>query len=261
VNHNTRAVEVPAIARLFAGGSIPHGVCKGATLSSRPRSPSGIGPICLAALIAMSADAMAQTAPEATSPALDIFRTQSAVTKKPASNFDPIQVPSGGRPLTIAHIKDIPRQLNAAILHSRCRLTNDLLAHNPVLIFRPADGYRVMALVPCQATTPESRAFQFERSIAAEPTPMTFPVAAPAGGISATYRPGRMTWNPRRMTLTAWRGNGACPAHEMRHTYRQGSGELNGFALTRIEQRQHPCNAPEPEWQTLWRAPAWNLRR
>ncbi len=60
-----------------------------------------------------------------------------------------------------------------------------MLKDKPVLIFRPADGYRVMAVVPCQAIVFYSRAFVFEHSIESEPSPMTFPVIAPSGGFSA----------------------------------------------------------------------------
>jgi hypothetical protein len=47
----------------------------------------------------------------------------------------------------------------------------------------------------------------------------------------------------------------------VRHTYRQSGGELNGFALARIEHRLLRCATPETDWQTLWQAPAWNLQK
>jgi hypothetical protein len=171
-----------------------------------------------------------------------------------------IQVPSGGRALTIARIEDIPKQLGAAVERTQCQVAEHLLTNHPVLIFRPADGYRVMAVVPCHAIVPFSRAFLFEHSLENEPAPMTFPVVAPNGGISASSQPGLIAWDAQTRTLSAWRGNDYCPAREVRHTYRQVGGELNGFALTRIEHRMLRCTAPEADWQPLWQSPAWNLQ-
>jgi hypothetical protein len=159
----------------------------------------------------------------------------------------------------VARFDAIPRQLRTAIERDKCNVTETLMAKYPVLIFRPADGRRVMAVVPCFQLTPDSRAFLFDRSVEHEPTPMTFPVVAPTGGISASNRPGLMTWEPQTMTLTAWRGSDTCPARELRHVYRQGGGELNGFALSRIEHRQLRCTVPEADWQLLWQSPVWNL--
>ena len=61
------------------------------------------------------------------------------------------------------------------------------------------------------------------------------------------------------MTLSAWRGSDTFPARELRHVYRRGGGDLNGFALSRIEQRQLcqlRCTTPEADWQMLWQSPA-----
>jgi hypothetical protein len=69
-----------------------------------------------------------------------------------------------------------------------------------------------------------------------------------------------MSWDPETRTLSAWRGQDHCPAREVRHTYRQSGGELNGFALARIEHRLLRCAMPEADWQTLWQAPTWNLQ-
>jgi len=191
---------------------------------------------------------------------LDGFGPPAGVAAPAATDYDPIQVPSGGRPLVVARFDAVPRQLRAAIERAKCNVTESLMAKYPVLIFRPADGRSVMAVAPCLSATPDSRAFLFERSVEQEPTPMTFPVVALAGGISASSRPGLMTWEPRTMTLTAWIGSDTCPAREIRHTYRQGGGDLNGFALSRIEHRRLRCTTPEAEWRTLWQSPAWNLQ-
>jgi hypothetical protein len=182
----------------------------------------------------------------------------SSVAGNPAGDL--IQVPSGGRPLVIARLDSIPRQLRTAIERVKCSVTDSLMAKFPILIFRPADGRSLMAVAPCFGRVPDSRAFLFERSAEQEPMPMTFPVLAPAGGISASSRPGLMSWEPQSQTLIAWRGSDRCPAREIRHTYRQGGGELNGFALSRIEHRQLRCATPEADWQMLWQTPVWNLQ-
>ena len=184
----------------------------------------------------------------------------TAVTAPPAAEHDTIQVPSGGRPYVVSRIDGIPRQLKAAIDRAGCNLTDSLVAKYPVLIFRPADGRRLMAMVPCFGITPDSRAFLFEHSVEMEPSLMTFPVVAPTGGFSASSQPGLMSWEAQTRTLTAWRGSDHCPARELRHTYRQGSGELNGFALSKVEHRRLRCTTPEAGWQTLWQSPVWNLQ-
>jgi hypothetical protein len=192
-------------------------------------------------------------------PGLNPGEPPTAVTAPPPTDHDTIQVPSGGRPFVVAQVDRIPRQLKTAIERSNCSLAEALVAKYLVLIFRPADGRRLMAMVPCFGTTPDSRAFLFDRSVEMEPSLMTFPVVAPTGGFSASSRPGLMTWEAQTQTLTAWRGSDVCPARELRHTYRQGSGELNGFALSKVEHRRLRCTTPEAGWQTLWQSPAWNL--
>jgi hypothetical protein len=174
-------------------------------------------------------------------------------------DYDPIQVPSGGRPLMMTVPAAIPRQLQAAIERSQCNVSDPFLAKYPVLIFRPADGRRVMAIAPCFETVPSSRAFVFDPSVDLEPSPMAFPTVAPTGGFSSSIRPGLMTWDAQTRTLTAWRGSDQCPAREIRYTYRQGGGELNGFALSKVEHRRLRCTNPESDWQTLWQSPPWNL--
>ena len=200
------------------------------------------------------------TAQDAALPDLNAGDPLSAITAPPAAEPDSIQVPSGGRPLVVTQIEAIPRQLKAAIDRNNCNVTVPVVAKYPVLIFRPADGRNLMAVVPCFGTTPDSRAFLFDRSVDVEPSPMTFPVVALTGGFSASSQPGLMTWEAQTRTLTAWRGSDNCPAREVRHTYRQGSGELNGFALSKVEHRRLRCTTPESDWQTLWQSPAWNLQ-
>ena len=224
-------------------------------MSARRRG-RGVSVATVLAVLLNAAPAIAQ---DAGMPELDAG-PPSAIIPKPPADQDSIQVPSGGRPLVVSRFESIPRPLQSALERVNCNVTEPLLAKNPVLIFRPADGRRVMAVAPCFGVTPGSRAFLFERSMEQEPTPMTFPVAAPTGGFSASAQPGLMTWEPQTMTLTAWRGSEHCPSREIRHTYRQGGGDLNGFALSRVEHRQLRCTTPEADWQMLWQSSAWNLQ-
>jgi hypothetical protein len=175
------------------------------------------------------------------------------------SEHDSIQVPSGGRPLMMTVPTAIPRQLRTAMDRAQCKVSDPFLAKYPVMIFRPADGRRLMAVVPCFETVPSSRAFVFDNSVEREPLPMAFPTVAPTGGFSSSTRPGLMSWDAQTRTLTAWHGSDQCPAREIRYTYRQGSGELNGFALSKVEHRRLRCTTPESDWRTLWQSPAWNL--
>jgi len=210
-------------------------------------------------LVLVAGAASSAAAQDAVAPAFKALQSPpSSVVGN--SSGDLIQVPSGGRPLVIARLDSIPRQLRTAIERIKCSTTEVLLAKFPVLIFRPADGRLLMAVVPCFGSVLDSRAFLFEHSVEQEPTLMTFPVLAPTGGISASNRPGLMSWEPQSQTLIAWRGSDRCPAREIRHTYRQGGAELNGFALSRIEHRQLRCATPEADWQMLWQTPIWNLQ-
>ncbi|MPZ38259.1 MAG: hypothetical protein GEU95_09345 [Rhizobiales bacterium] len=192
-------------------------------------------------------------------PDLDPGEPPTALTA-PAADHDTIQVPSGGQPFVVTRVDGIPPQLKAAIDRTNCNVTDSLVAQFPVLIFRPADGRRLMAVVSCSGPAPDSRAFLFDQQLETEPSPMTFPVVAPTGGFSASNQPGLMSWEAHTRTLTAWRGSDQCPGLELRHTYRQGSGELNGFALSKVEHRLLRCMAPESDWQTLWQSPVWNLQ-
>jgi hypothetical protein len=211
-------------------------------------------------VIAVLSAATTAGAQHAAMPDLNPGEPPTAITAPAPVDQDSIQVPSGGHPFIVTQLERVPRQLRAAIDRSNCSLTDPLIAKYPVLIFRPADGRRLMATAPCFGITPDSRAFVFERSVDMEPSLMTFPVVAPTGGFSASSRPGLMTWEAQTRTLTAWRGSDVCPARELRHTYRQGGGELNGFALSKVEHRRLRCATPETDWQTLWQSPLWNLQ-
>jgi hypothetical protein len=224
---------------------------------SARRYGRGKSAVAVLAVLMTATPAIAQNV---TMPKLNPGEPPTAVTAPPPVEQGTIQVPSGGRPFIVTQPERIPRQLKAAVDRARCTLTDALVAKYPVLIFRPADGRSLMALVPCSGMTPDSRAFVFDRSLDVEPSPMMFPVVAPTGGFSATSQPGLMTWQVQTRTLTAWRGSDICPARELRHTYRQGSGDLNGFALSKVEHRRLRCTTPEADWRTLWQSPVWNLQ-
>src|SRR6185436_1600809 len=162
---------------------------KGAHVSARAHR-RGEAAAAARAVLLTAAPAMAQDA------AMPDFNAGEplSVTAPPAVEPDSIQVPSGGRPLIVTRFDDIPRQLKAAIGRVNCNVTAPLVAKYPVLIFRPADGRNLMAVVPCFGVTPDSRAFLFDRSVETEPSPMTFPVVAPSGGFSASSQPGLMSW-------------------------------------------------------------------
>jgi hypothetical protein len=213
--------------------------------------------VAVLAVLLTAAPAATQVA---ATPDLNPGEPPTAITAPQPVDQDTIQVPSGGRPFVVTRVDGIPHQLKAAIDRTNCNLTDSLVAKYPVLIFRPADGRRLMAVAPCFGITPDSRAFLFDRSVDLEPLPMTFPVVAPTGGFTASSQPGLMSWEAQTRTLTAWRGSDHCPARELRHTYRQGSGELNGFALSKVEHRLLRCTTPESDWQTLWQSPVWNLQ-
>ncbi|MCC6890246.1 MAG: hypothetical protein IT536_17090 [Hyphomicrobiales bacterium] len=227
----------------------------GALVPTAHHACAGLGSATALAALLMIAPVPAQ---QPTFPEIEPIDPPAAVAAEPS--LEPIQVPSGGRPLVVTRADDIPPQLKAAIERAQCRLSDATISNYPVLIFRPADGRRVMAVVPCFAVTPDSRAFLFERSLALEPSPMAFPVVAMTGGFSTSLQPGLITWDEQTRTLVAWRGSDICPAPELRHIYRQGSGELNGFALSRVEHRRLRCTTPEADWQLLWQSPAWTLR-
>lgn len=212
------------------------------------------------AMLAALLTATLTAAQDAAVPAFDSGEPTTEAAAPPSADHNAIQVPSGGAPLVVARLDGIPRQLKTAIGRANCSITDALIAKYPVSIFRPADGRRLMAVVPCFGVMPDSRAFLFDRSVEAEPSPMTFPVVAPTGGFTASSQPGLMTWEAHTRTLTAWRGSDQCPGRELRHTYRQGGGELNGFALSRVEHRRLRCTTPEADWQTLWQSPVWNLQ-
>lgn len=212
------------------------------------------------AVLAVLVSATASAAERATPPDFGPGEPPTAITAPPPLDHDTIQVPSGGQPFIVTQVERIPRQLRAAIDRSECTIVEPLVAKYPVLIFRPADGRRLMATVPCLGSTPNSRAFLFDRSVEMEPSLMAFPVVAPSGGFSASSQPGLLIWEAQTRTLVAWRGSDVCPARELRHTYRQGGGELNGFALSKVEHRRLRCATPETDWQTLWQSPVWGLQ-
>jgi hypothetical protein len=117
-----------------------------------------------------------------------------------------------------------------------------------------------MALVPCGGISLHHIAFMFDRSIRAEPSLMLFPVMAHGGGFSATEGAGVMKWDPAAKTLIATQTTDLGGSPIARHTYLHGGGQLNGFALVKVERGKQGFNGGE-DWQTLWEARAWELSK
>jgi hypothetical protein len=173
--------------------------------------------------------------------------------------FAPIRTPPDGEPWRIERIEDIPPQLLSAIKRTYCRLDDSIFHEFPIQIFRPA-GSKPMAIVPCGAIIYYSYAFLFDRNIRDEPSLMMFPVMAFPDGFSASANPGLITWDPKAETLVAFRGHDVGCQPVWRHTYRHGRGELNGFALVKVERgRLHCGNDMDNQWQVLWEASPWNV--
>ena len=119
-----------------------------------------------------------------------------------------------------------------------------------------------MAIVPCVGIVHYGRAFLFERDLRSAPRPLAFPVMAIAGQVSASETPGLMSWSPSARTLFALQGNDVCDGVIARHTYRHdgrsgspggpGGGDLNGFALTKVERGRLGCGGAGENWQVIW---------
>jgi hypothetical protein len=176
---------------------------------------------------------------------------------------DPIRIPPNGQPLRIERADDIPRQLNAAIKRSECRLDAELMRAFPIEVFSPGPSSYTMALVTCAWIAGYGRAFIFENGVGREPTLMRFPLLSRPQGFTASEHPGTMSWSPETKTIIATERNDLCGAVITRHTYRHQAAEgLNGFALVRVEQaRPEVCDGRTPDWTVIWEAPQWDLAR
>src|SRR5262245_16879652 len=165
------------------------------------------------------------------------------------------RIPPDGEPRRIARVAELPPQLLAAIRQAHCRHDDATLATFPIEIFRPATGFRAMAIVPCTGIVIYGRGFLFDGDARSEPRPMAFPVMALAGRLSTSETPGLLSWNRYAKTLVAVQGNDVCDGVVARHTYRhddrQATGDLNGFALTKVERGRLGCGAGE-NWQVIW---------
>lgn len=166
---------------------------------------------------------------------------------------DADRVPPDGQTWRIERVADIPPRLLAAMQQADCRQADATLLVFPIDIFRPAPGYRPMAIVPCSGIVLYGRAFLLDP----EPRPLAFPVMAFAGRLSTTEMPGLLTWNPIGRTLVAFQGNDVCEGVVARHTYRHDGrgGDLNGFALAKVERGKLGCGAGE-NWQVIWQTDA-----
>ena len=162
-------------------------------------------------------------------------------------------IPDNGQPLRIDEIADIPAALRDAIERSYCKTGAAMLAVFPILIFRPAEGFAPMAVVPCEDLSLYSRAFLLPGA-----ERMKFPVMAFAGRFDETEMPGYMSWDPRAKTLVALLGNEECGGTQTRHTYRHvgaAGAALNGFALAKVERGERGCGRDRLDtWQVIWEA-------
>jgi hypothetical protein len=168
------------------------------------------------------------------------------------------RIPPDGEPWRIERVADIPPQLLPAIRQANCRHDDATLATFPIEIFRPAAGSRPMAIVPCLGIVLYGRGFLFDRDGQSLPRPMAFPVMAFAGQASASETPGLLSWSPNARTLVALQGNDVCDGVIARHTYRhdgrQAGGDLNGFALAKVERGRLGCGGASENWQVIWEA-------
>jgi hypothetical protein len=179
----------------------------------------------------------------------------SAPAQVPVAD-DPIRLPVDGEPLRIRRIAEFPRRLRTAIDRAQCPLLDSILAQTPAVIFQPSPTHRVMAVVHCNALIAYSLGFVFDRTTETEPRLVMFPVMAPDGGFSASDTPGRINWDAATKTLTAVIESDYCMVPEIKHTYQHGRGDLNGFALVKVEHRRQLCEGEAP-WQLVWEAQAW----
>jgi hypothetical protein len=168
-----------------------------------------------------------------------------------------LQLPGDGEPLRFSRLADVPRLLVHAVGRDRCQMLDSILRETPVVIFQPSPQHRAMAIVPCNGIVWYSLAFLYDRAMEQPPVPMHFPVAGGSEGFSATDSPGQMTWTPAAKTITALTVSDVCNVPERRHTYRHGTGDLNGFALVKVEQRRLSCEMQQEPWRVLWEAQAW----
>jgi hypothetical protein len=185
--------------------------------------------------------------------ALAVFAISAHAEDRPGLEI--VGFPSNGEPKPITQIADLPRRLMAAIARTDCRLEDGFLRDFPAVLFRPSPLHLGMALVPCPGFTPSSYAFLFESNARTEPRLLYFPVISLPQGFSASYRPGLMRWYPDTKQLIATGHTDMCGSVVARHTYQPGGGELNGFALTKVEVMP-ACAVPET-WKPYWDATAW----
>jgi hypothetical protein len=167
------------------------------------------------------------------------------------------RIPSSGT-LRIDRSGDLPATFAAAFKRTDCRQDDTMLFTFPIELFRPSAGSLPMMIVPCSGLALHGRAFLIDPGSPNEPRPMTFPMMALPGRVSASETPGLLSWNPSARTLVAVQGNDECDGVVARHTYRhddrRSGDDLNGFALAKVERAKLGCFGARENWETVWEA-------
>src|SRR5262249_50382982 len=102
--------------------------------------------------------------------------------------------------------------------------------------------------------------YVFERSRFREPKIAMLPVAARGGGISSAEWLGILRWDPAAKTIVSTMVSDICTDMLLRHTYRHGSGDMNGFALIKIERGNTCVREEDMNLTTIWEAKPWDFQ-
>jgi hypothetical protein len=168
------------------------------------------------------------------------------------------RIPPKGSSLRIDRSGDLPATFVTAFKRADCRQDDTMLFTFPIELFRPTPGSRPMMIVPCAGTVLSGRAFLLGEGPRAEPQPMSLPMMALPGRVSASETPGLLSWTPSSRTLVAITGNDECDGAVARHTYRhderRGGDDLNGFALAKVERAKLGCFGARENWEVMWEA-------
>ena len=170
------------------------------------------------------------------------------------------RIPPNGQSLRVDRSGDLPATFVAAFRRADCRQDDAMLFTFPIELFRPSASSRPMMIAPCAGIVLSGRAFLLDQDRRAEPQPLTFPMMALPGRVSASETPGLLSWSPQAKTLVAIKGNDECDGVVARHTYRhderRGGDDLNGFALAKVERAKLGCFGARENWEIVWEVQA-----
>ena len=168
------------------------------------------------------------------------------------------RIPPNGQSLRVDRSGDLPATFAAAFKRADCRHDDAMLFTFPIELFRPGAGSRPMMIVPCAGIVLSGRAFLLDQNLRAEPQPLTFPMMALPGRVNPSEMPGLLSWSPQAKILVAVKGNDECDGVVARHTYRhddrRSGGDLNGFALAKVERAKLGCFGARENRETIWEA-------